>query len=60
MELLVEDLEITKRKVPNPQAGCRPHGGNGIRADQKPKQVMMDELGQGEKADVAAIHICYS
>lgn len=55
MKLLVEDLKIAKRDIANPKPGCRPYGGDGVRADQKPQQMMMDELSQGQEADVAAI-----
>jgi hypothetical protein len=56
MQVLVEDSEIAETGIPYPEAGCRPHGGDGVCEDQEPQQVMMDKLGQGEKADVAASH----
>ncbi|MDH4328234.1 MAG: hypothetical protein OEV77_06920, partial [Nitrospira sp.] len=56
MELLIKDSEIAKTDIPYPEARCRPNGGEGVGADQKPQQVMMDELGQGEKTEVAALH----
>ncbi len=56
MELLVEDREITQTDIPHPETGCWPYGRDGVGADQEPKQVMMDKLGQRAKREVAAIH----
>ena len=57
MEPLMIDRDITEGEIPNPKAWCRPQDGEGIRADQKPKQMMVDELGYREKRDFSAIHL---
>ena len=52
---LVDDLEIAETDMSYPEAGCWPDGREGVGTDQKPEQMMMDELGQGAKREVAAI-----
>lgn len=56
MQGLADDSEITETDISYPEAGCWPDGGEGVGTDQKPEQVMMDELGQRSKREVAAIH----
>ena len=60
MQILVEDSEIAETDIPYPEAGCRPHGGDGVCDDQEPQQVVMDELGQRKNADIVAFHIYLS
>ena len=57
MEFFLKDRDVAEGEIPNPEAWRRPQGGDGIRADQKPKQVMVDELGYREKHGFAVIHI---
>lgn len=56
MQVLIDDSKIAETDVSNPEAGGWPDGREGVDADQKPEQVMMDELGQRAKREVAAIH----
>ena len=58
MQVLIDDSKIAETDVSNPEAGGWPDGREGVGADQQPEQVMMDKLGQGEKADVALSHDC--
>jgi hypothetical protein len=53
---LVDDSEIAETDISYPEAGCWPDGGEGVGTDQKPQQVMIDELRQGAKREIAAIH----
>ena len=56
MQGLIDDSEIAETDVSNPEADGWPYGSEGVCADQEPKQVMMDKLGQRAKREVAAIH----
>lgn len=56
MQSLVEDSKIAETDISHPETGCWPYGRDGVCADQEPKQVMMDELGQGAKREITAIH----
>lgn len=55
MQRLVEDLEIAEADLSYPQTGGWPDCGEHIDADQKPQEVMMDELRQGANREVVAI-----
>lgn len=60
MELSMKDPDITEADIPNPEACGGPQSGGGVCADQKPQQVMMNELSQRENTDVTAtrsIHV---
>ena len=57
MQGLVEESEITETDMSYPEASSGRDGGEYVGADQKPEQVMMDELGQGTEGKVTAIAI---
>src|ERR671912_259526 len=52
----LEDREIAERHLPDPQAGGWKRRGYRVSADQKPEQMMVNELRQGRKRRCAFLH----